>query len=77
MMAKQINSKVWTDQYYIGHLVSVLPDRYKPTVQLLLKDSNVDIDEIEDATVEYDEFGGEATCQFPHLMRNLKKMKRR
>jgi len=38
MMAKQINSKVLTDQDYIDHLVSVLPDRYKPTVQPLLKD---------------------------------------
>jgi len=56
MVAKQINSKVLTDQDYIDHLVSVLPDRYKPTVQPLLKDGNVDIDDIEDAIVEYDEF---------------------
>ena len=57
-MAKQINSKVLIDQDYIDYLVSVLADRYKPTVQPLSKDSNVDIDEIEDAIVEYDEFWG-------------------
>jgi len=34
----------------------VLPDRYKLTVQPFLKDRNVDIDDIEDAIVEYDEF---------------------
>ena len=36
--------------------MSVLPDRYKLTVQPFLKDRNVDIDDIEDAIVEYDEF---------------------
>ncbi len=55
-MAKQINSKVLTDQDYIDHLVSVLPDWYKLTVQPLLKDGNVNIDGIKDAIVEYDEF---------------------
>ena len=58
MMAKLINSKVLIDQDYIDHLVSVLPDKYKPTVQPLLKNNNVDIDDIEDAIVEYDEFWG-------------------
>ena len=57
-MAKQINSKVLIDLDYIDHLVSVLPDRSKHMVQPLLKDNNVDIDEIEDAIVEYDEFWG-------------------
>ena len=65
MMAKQIYSKVLTDEDYIDHQENVKPDRYKPTVQPLLKDRNVDIDDIEDAIVEYDEFSNKGDMAIP------------
>ena len=67
-MAKQINSKVLTDKDYIDHLVSVLPDRYKPTAQPLKWISMISKMQLWSTP----SFGTKATCQFLHRMKNVK-----
>lgn len=56
MIAQQIKSDELKDKDYVNHLVRVLPDKYKPKVELLLEKDTTTYDAIEEAIEEYDAF---------------------